>query len=59
MAPCNWRIAVYALLDPVYWLMRSAAAYQLVFDPRTWEKTPHGLIRNHEVARKRPGTRAG
>ncbi|MEU4746305.1 glycosyltransferase, partial [Actinosynnema sp. NPDC023658] len=40
----NWRIAVYAVLDPVYWLMHSAAAwraaYQLVFDPHRWEKTP-------------------
>jgi cellulose synthase/poly-beta-1,6-N-acetylglucosamine synthase-like glycosyltransferase len=48
----NWRVAVYAPLNPVYWILHSVAAwraaYQLVFDPFRWEKTPHGLTADYE-----------
>ena len=37
----------YALLNPVYWILHSIAAwralYQLFRSPGSWEKTPHGL----------------
>ncbi len=54
----NWRVALFAFLNPVYWLLHSVAAwraaYQLIFDPFTWEKTPHGLTgdydSSHELA---------
>jgi cellulose synthase/poly-beta-1,6-N-acetylglucosamine synthase-like glycosyltransferase len=50
----NWRIAIYAVFGPVYWLMHGAAAwraaYQLIFDPYTWEKTPHGLTGDYDSA---------
>ncbi|MDK9352376.1 glycosyltransferase family 2 protein [Propionibacterium freudenreichii] len=43
----NWRIGIFAVFLPVYWLLHAAAAwraaYQLIFDPHRWEKTPHGL----------------
>lgn len=49
----GWRIAIYAPLSPVYWLLHSAAAwraaYQLIFDPFRWEKTPHGLTEDYEA----------
>jgi cellulose synthase/poly-beta-1,6-N-acetylglucosamine synthase-like glycosyltransferase len=48
----NWRVAMFAFLNPVYWLLHSVAAwraaYQLVVDPFTWEKTPHGLTADYE-----------
>ena len=41
------RLALSALVMPVYWLLISLAAYralwQLYKDPYLWEKTPHGL----------------
>lgn len=47
----GWRIAGYALLNPLYWFMHSYAAwralYQLLRSPFTWEKTPHGLVDAH------------
>ncbi len=47
----GWRISGYALLNPFYWFMHSAAAwrafYQLLFSPFHWEKTPHGLTDTH------------
>lgn len=47
----GWRIAAYALLNPIYWFMHSAAAWralwQLVRSPFHWEKTPHGLTDTH------------
>ncbi|MEV8442160.1 glycosyltransferase [Actinosynnema sp. NPDC051121] len=59
----NWRIAAYALLNPVYWLMHSAAAwraaYQFVFDPHTWEKTPHGLTQDYEAGSEEVDHRGG
>jgi cellulose synthase/poly-beta-1,6-N-acetylglucosamine synthase-like glycosyltransferase len=42
-----FRLAPWALLAPVYWLLHSWAAWralvQLFRDPYHWEKTPHGL----------------
>jgi cellulose synthase/poly-beta-1,6-N-acetylglucosamine synthase-like glycosyltransferase len=43
----NYPLVLWALLNPVYWLLHSAAAYkalwQLVTKPHYWEKTVHGL----------------
>lgn len=40
-------LAPYALLNPIYWIMHSIAAYkglyQLIVKPFYWEKTVHGL----------------
>ena len=40
-------LVLWALLNPVYWVMHSIASYkalwQLVFKPHYWEKTTHGL----------------
>ncbi|GAB2814579.1 glycosyltransferase [Alpinimonas psychrophila] len=48
----NWRIAMFALLNPVYWILHSIAAWrafwQIVFSPHHWEKTPHGLTEEYE-----------
>ncbi|MBF4461025.1 MULTISPECIES: glycosyltransferase [unclassified Rathayibacter] len=48
----NWRIAAFALLNPVYWVLHSIAAWraawQIVFSPHKWEKTPHGLTEEYE-----------
>lgn len=42
----NW-LVLWALANPLYWLLHSAAAYkglvQLVTRPHYWEKTTHGL----------------
>jgi cellulose synthase/poly-beta-1,6-N-acetylglucosamine synthase-like glycosyltransferase len=42
----HW-LVVWALLNPLYWLMHSIAAYkalfQLITRPHYWEKTTHGL----------------
>jgi len=35
-------LALHALLMPFYWLLISAAAYQLARTPYLWEKTEHG-----------------
>ena len=38
----------FALLNPVYWVLHSIAAYralwQLIVSPSHWEKTPHGIV---------------
>jgi cellulose synthase/poly-beta-1,6-N-acetylglucosamine synthase-like glycosyltransferase len=43
----GWRIAIFALLNPAYWVLHSVAAWraawQMLTDPHSWEKTPHGL----------------
>jgi glycosyltransferase XagB len=43
----RYSLVVWALLNPVYWLLHSIAAYkalgQLVIKPHYWEKTAHGL----------------
>jgi len=44
-----YRLALWALVAPLYWLLHSWAAWraliQLVHKPFYWEKTPHGLTR--------------
>ena len=49
------RLAMYALLTPVYWLLISVAAYravwQLVRNPYLWEKTEHGAGRARQKRR--------
>lgn len=48
----NWRIGIFAIFSPVYWLLHSAAAwravYQVLWDPHRWEKTPHGLTEDYD-----------
>jgi cellulose synthase/poly-beta-1,6-N-acetylglucosamine synthase-like glycosyltransferase len=43
----GWGLVLFALLNPVYWILHSWAAWraliQLVRNPFLWEKTPHGL----------------
>ena len=43
----RYRLVLWALANPLYWLLHSVAAYkalwQLVFKPHYWEKTEHGL----------------
>ena len=43
----GWRSAPFALLNPLYWVLHSIAAWraldQLIRKPFFWEKTPHGL----------------
>ncbi|MFI9005813.1 glycosyltransferase [Actinosynnema sp. NPDC053489] len=45
----RYRLVPWALLNPLYWLLHSIAAYkavgQLVTKPHYWEKTEHGLSR--------------
>jgi cellulose synthase/poly-beta-1,6-N-acetylglucosamine synthase-like glycosyltransferase len=46
----------FALLNPIYWLMHSIAAYkglwQLITKPFYWEKTNHGLSKTNAIATK-------
>ncbi len=48
----NWRIAVFAVFIPIYWLLHSYAAWraaaQVVWAPHLWEKTPHGLTEEYD-----------
>lgn len=48
----NWRVGIMALLNPVYWTLHAVAAWraawQMIFDPHRWEKTPHGLTEDYE-----------
>ena len=50
----TWRIGIFAVFGPVYWLLHSVAAWralhQVLFDPHRWEKTPHGLTEDYESA---------
>ena len=43
----QWNLIKYVFLIPVYWLLVSVAAFkaawQLIFRPHYWEKTPHGF----------------
>jgi cellulose synthase/poly-beta-1,6-N-acetylglucosamine synthase-like glycosyltransferase len=45
----RYRLVPWALLNPLYWVLHSIAAYkavgQLVTKPHYWEKTEHGLSR--------------
>jgi len=58
------RLAPWALLAPIYWLMMSAAAWRAVFQlaraPHYWEKTEHGLsaMRRRRHAKGLRGTDA-
>ncbi|OIR03002.1 beta-monoglucosyldiacylglycerol synthase [mine drainage metagenome] len=44
-----YELILFAILNPVYWLMHSIAAYkglwQLIYNPFYWEKTTHGLTK--------------
>jgi glycosyltransferase XagB len=47
-------LILWALLNPVYWILHSLASYkalwQLLFKPHYWEKTEHGLTnRTHDA----------
>ncbi len=48
----TWRIGIFAIFSPAYWLLHSIAAwralYQVLRDPHRWEKTPHGLSDGYE-----------
>ncbi|QWL29354.1 glycosyltransferase [Rathayibacter toxicus] len=48
----NWRVAIFALVTPAYWLLHSIAAWraawQIIVSPHRWEKTPHGLTEEYE-----------
>jgi len=48
----NWRIAVFAVFIPIYWLLHSYAAWraalQVGWAPHLWEKTPHGLTEEYD-----------
>jgi cellulose synthase/poly-beta-1,6-N-acetylglucosamine synthase-like glycosyltransferase len=56
----NFALVLWALLNPVYWLLHSVAAYkalwQLVTKPHYWEKTVHGLS---HVAHRLPDAPGG
>jgi glycosyltransferase XagB len=43
----RYRLVLWAVLNPLYWLLHSAASYkalwQLLVKPHYWEKTAHGL----------------
>jgi cellulose synthase/poly-beta-1,6-N-acetylglucosamine synthase-like glycosyltransferase len=43
----TFELILWALLNPVYWILHSIASYkglwQLIFKPHYWEKTEHGL----------------
>lgn len=43
----TFKLSLWSLLTPVYWILHSIAAYkalwQLIFKPHYWEKTEHGL----------------
>jgi len=46
----TFHLGPWALLNPVYWLLHSIAAYkglwQLITKPHYWEKTEHGLTKH-------------
>ncbi len=48
----NWRIAVFAVFNPVYWLLHAFAAWRAALQvgraPHVWEKTPHGLTEEYD-----------
>jgi hypothetical protein len=43
----RYRLVLWALLNPFYWILHSAASYkalwQLMTRPHYWEKTVHGI----------------
>jgi len=44
-----YNLISYSLLNPIYWIFHSIAAYkalfQLLFKPFYWEKTNHGITK--------------
>lgn len=46
-------LTIYALANPIYWILLSIAAwkgvYQLFTNPFYWEKTDHGLTNKHVI----------
>lgn len=46
----SYTLILYALVNPIYWLMHSISAYkgfiQLITKPFYWEKTNHGLTKS-------------
>ncbi|MGO9791611.1 MAG: hypothetical protein ACLP8S_19555 [Solirubrobacteraceae bacterium] len=55
----GWRSAPFALLNPLYWILHSLAAWralvQLIRNPFYWEKTPHGLGERASGVARGPG----
>lgn len=49
-----YNLIPYSLLNPIYWIFHSVAAYkalfQLIFKPFYWEKTNHGITKFDFVA---------
>ncbi len=49
-----YELILFAILNPVYWLMHSIAAYkglwQLIYKPFYWEKTNHGLSKHSSAS---------
>ncbi len=60
----RYGLVIWALLNPVYWLLHSAASYkalwQLITRPHYWEKTTHGIsaLSASEAATAVPGPAA-
>lgn len=50
----SWRVGMFAVFNPVYWFLHAAAAWraawQILRDPFRWEKTPHGLTGDYDMA---------
>ncbi len=57
-----YSLTPYALLNPLYWILHSIAAYkalwQLFTNPFYWEKTLHGLTQAYALDQKRPQPQA-
>jgi hypothetical protein len=55
----RYRLVMWSLLGPLYWLLLSAASYkaawQLVTRPHYWEKTQHGLSTVDAALTSAPG----
>jgi len=51
-----YNLALFSLLNPIYWILHSIAAYkalwQLFFKPFYWEKTDHGITKFETAAFK-------
>jgi len=51
-------LILWALLNPVYWVLHSVASYkalwQLIFKPHYWEKTEHGLTNQSHDSTETP-----
>ena len=47
----RYQLVPWALLNPIYWILHSIAAYkaawQLITKPHYWEKTDHGISSHH------------